>query len=239
MYRNAAVALIMLCAISAHSSGEEKKLPSIGALKPFNALIGKWNAAGVPEGTLEERNKGHWAETLSWEWQFKGDDAWIVVIFEKGKYFKRGELRHLPKENTYQFRIETIDKQALVFLGTFTERNLSVERTDDKTKETQRLVFSLLHFNRIVYRYDVKPADKTFYTKLYRVGATKDGEPLVITGFNERECIVSGGTGTSPVMYQGKIYYVCCSGCRDEFNDNAAKYVAEFEKKRAAFDKKK
>ena len=48
-----------------------------------------------------------------------------------------------------------------------------------------------------------------------------------------------GGTGTSTVSFQGKTYYVCCSGCRDEFYATPAKYVAEFEKKRAEFNKKK
>ena len=32
-----------------------------------------------------------------------------------------------------------------------------------------------------------------------------------------------------PVTYQGKTYYVCCSGCRDLFNDNPAAIVAEAE----------
>jgi YHS domain-containing protein len=31
----------------------------------------------------------------------------------------------------------------------------------------------------------------------------------------------------------GKTYYVCCSGCRTEFNESPAKYVAEFEARKA------
>jgi YHS domain-containing protein len=41
---------------------------------------------------------------------------------------------------------------------------------------------------------------------------------------------VTGGLGTSTVSFGGKTYYVCCSGCRDEFNANPKKYVDEFEK---------
>jgi hypothetical protein len=240
MLRIAAATLLALgfCPLSSNSA-DEKKLPAIEALKPFNALVGRWNASGVPEGPAEERDRGHWKETLTWEWQFKAEEAWLVVVFDKGKFFKRGELRHLPKENLYQLKLETIDKQALIFRGAFKDRNLTVERTDDKTKETHKLVFSLLHSNRIVYRSEVKPADKTFFTKQYRVGATKEGEPFVTTGFNEKECIVSGGAGTSTVTYQGKTYYVCCSGCRDAFYESPAQYVAAFEKKRAEFNKKR
>ena len=32
-----------------------------------------------------------------------------------------------------------------------------------------------------------------------------------------------------PVAYQGKTYYVCCSGCRDAFRDDPEKYIKEFE----------
>lgn len=207
------------------------------ALKPFNVLVGAWNGAGTPEGTADERQKGHWTEVLNWAWQFKGEDAWLVVSFDKGKHFTSGELRPLEKPNTFRFIVKTTDKQDLTFEGEYKDKYLTLERVDEKTKETQRLVFALLHSNRITYRYEVKPAEKTFFTKLYLVGATKEGEPFVAKGFNEKECVVSGGQGTTPVMFKGKTYYVCCSGCRDAFNENPEKYVNEFEAKRAKFNK--
>ena len=46
------------------------------------------------------------------------------------------------------------------------------------------------------------------------------------------ECIVSGGKGTIPVSYNGKTYYVCCSGCRDAFKDDPEKFIKEAEKKK-------
>ena len=45
------------------------------------------------------------------------------------------------------------------------------------------------------------------------------------------ECIVSGGLGTMKVSYNGKEYWVCCSGCRDEFKENPEKYIKEVEAK--------
>ena len=41
---------------------------------------------------------------------------------------------------------------------------------------------------------------------------------------------MTGGLGTIQVAYNGKTYYVCCSGCREEFAANPKKYVDEFEK---------
>lgn len=203
------------------------------ALSPFNPLIGKWNAAGVPEGTSDEKQKGHWSEVMNWSWRFKGDDACLVVLFDKGKYYKSGELRHDAKNNSYNLHLETTDNKQHNFTGTLKNREVSFERIDEKSKETQRLIFSLFHSNRIVYRFEIKPADKTFFTKVYRVGATKDGEPLVGPGSREKECVVSGGLGVSTVVHEGKTYYVCCSGCREAFLEEPEKYIKEFEKRRA------
>ena len=107
-----------------------------------------------------------------------------------------------------------------------------MERTDDKSGETQRLVVSLLHSNRYLYRYDVKPADHTTFTQVYQVGATKEGASFASVD-DGPECVVSGGHGTMSTTYKGKTYYFCCTGCRDAFADNPEKYVKEYEARKA------
>ena len=240
MIHYAVPALLVAMIVHANSVADaDKPVPGTEALKLFNVLIGKWNGAGVPDGPPEKRQEGHWSETIDWRWKFKDKDAWIVATFEKGKYFTGGELRPLAEPNAFELKLTTLDKKELVFQGLFKERYLIVERTDTATKDTERLTFALLHSNRMTYTHEVKPAGKTFYTKLYRVGATKDGEPFVTTGFNEKQCAVSGGQGTTAVAFDGKTYYVCCSGCKEAFDKEPAKYAAEFEKKRLAFELKK
>jgi hypothetical protein len=63
------------------------------------------------------------------------------------------------------------------------------------------------------------------------VACNKAGESL---GAKEKKnlCVVSGGVGTSTVTYKGQTYYLCCSGCRDAFNENPEKYIKEFEAKK-------
>ncbi|MBI3832649.1 MAG: YHS domain-containing protein [Planctomycetes bacterium] len=39
--------------------------------------------------------------------------------------------------------------------------------------------------------------------------------------------MVTGGLGTISVSYKGQSYYVCCGGCKQEFNDNPEKVLAE------------
>jgi YHS domain-containing protein len=37
-----------------------------------------------------------------------------------------------------------------------------------------------------------------------------------------------------PVSYMGVTYYVCCSGCRDAFNENPAQIIREYLAKKKA-----
>lgn len=203
------------------------------ALRAFQDLIGIWRAAGNPEGTLADKQKGFWTETIAWEWQFKGKEVWLKAEFQKGKFLSAAELRYLPESKQYQLTATTADKQTQTFLGSFTDRRLVVERTDKATQETHRLVFTLLHANRFLYRYEVRAEGKPLFATRYQVGATKEGVPFATAGSVQPECVVSGGLGTSPVMFMGKTYYVCCSGCRDAFRDEPEKYVREFEEANA------
>jgi hypothetical protein len=202
------------------------------ALQAFNSLIGQWKGTGTPEGTNEEKAKGLWTESMKWRWQFKGDDAWLVVSFGKGKYFAKGELRFLADKDAYQLKLHTTGKKIVTFTGPLKDRRLTLDRADNDSKEEQRLVFSLLHSNRFLYYYQVKPQESGLFTQVYRVGATKQGVPFASKG-DEPECVVSGGLGTIKVSYKGKTYYVCCSGCKTEFDAHPEKYIKEYEQKKA------
>ena len=193
--------------------------------------------AGPPEGTKEERAAGAWSETAEWVWQFKDQDAWLAVTFDKGKHFTRGELRFTPEKDQVRFTLKLTapDKSSATFVGTLTDKDklLTLTRTDGPATEEQRVVFSLLHNNRHLYRFETRPANTTVaFEKKWQVGATKEGVPFADVAKGP-ECIVSGGLGTIKVSYKGKDYWVCCTGCRDEFKENPEKYIAEYEAKKA------
>lgn len=203
------------------------------ALQAFHDLIGSWRCTGSPEGTLQQKQAGFWTESMTWGWKFAKDDAWLVVAFEPGKHFTAGELRYLPRHDHFQLTLQTSGKESLVFTGPLTGRRLVLDRSDERTQTTHRLVFHLLHANRIVYSYETRPAQRPTFTRLYQVGATKEGVAFA-SGDGRPECIVSGGLGTMPVTYQGKTYYVCCGGCRDAFLDEPEKFIREYEARKAA-----
>ncbi|GIW80622.1 MAG: hypothetical protein KatS3mg105_2429 [Gemmatales bacterium] len=184
---------------------------------------------------MPERKDGSddfWIETISCEWQFKQDDAWIDLQFNRGKHYSSGTLHYLPTEDEFELRMLTSDKKKQIFRGSLEKnRYLRVVRIDPETKTTHRLTISLLHETRFLYEYAVANQGSTYFRRIYRVGATRKGVQFA-AGDHRPECIVSGGLGTSTVSYKGKTYYVCCSGCRAAFNENPEKYIKEFEAKK-------
>lgn len=199
------------------------------ALKPFNDLIGAWKGTGIPAGSRDEQQQGLWEETIVWQWQFKGKDAWLRADFTKGKHFQTGELRYVPDKDQYQLALQTVAKEKQVFTGKLEKRILTLQR--DTEQESQRLIIRLLHSNRYLYQLESRPASKTFFSRRYQVGATKKGVAFAL-GDGTPECIVSGGRGSIAVAYKGETYYVCCGGCRDEFLENPEMYIREAKAKK-------
>jgi hypothetical protein len=229
--------LFLLIGFTLAADASDKQTPK-QALQALNDLIGNWRGTGEPNGTREEKQRQFWQEKISWEWRFKGKDVYLRAAFDKGKHFSAAELRYLPDKERYQLTATTPAKEKLVFEGTLDKKRLTLERTDEKKKESQRLIMALLHFNRYVYRYEVKAAERNSFKEIYHVGATKEG--VEFAGDDDKpECVVSGGLGTMPVTYKGKTYYVCCSGCRDAFRDEPEKYIKEFEARKKAKTKER
>jgi hypothetical protein len=226
------VLLLALLGMAAAVPADPPRRGSKEALQAFNDLIGTWRGAGTPAGTREQQQRGFWSEKMAWQWQFKDRDAWLVVTFTDSKHFERGELRYRPTEDAFVLTVRTTGKESLTFIGPLKERVLALQREDEATHETQRIVLTMLHPNRCLYRYEVKPQNRALFTKRFQVGATKEGVPFA-AGDGRPECIVSGGLGTIAVTYKGQTYYVCCGGCRTEFNEDPEKYVKEYQRKKA------
>jgi hypothetical protein len=150
-----------------------------------------------------------------------------------GKYFRGGDVRYLPAKKVYVLTATDRKNQSLDFEGRLDPKGyLLFERVDKSTGETQLLTMnSAAEGVRFVYRYATRPKGGTVYNRQYLVGATKEGEAFGAVA-KKNECVVTGGLGTIAVSFMGETYYVCCSGCRDAFNEEPAKYVKEFKDKK-------
>ncbi len=209
----------------------DKKKEALAALQEF---IGDWKGSGGPDKPKPAATDPIWSEKLQWTWRFKGDDVWIVFDIKDGKFLKSGEVRYLLEKKKYQLTVVDKDDKKLEYVGDYDADKgiLTVERTDPDSKETQRVQMNTAAEGiRLIYRVAHKKDGTTIYVADYMVAATKEGQSL---GAKEKknECVVSGGLGTIAVTFKGDTYYVCCSGCKDAFNENPEKYIAEFKAKK-------
>jgi len=202
------------------------KLSPREALAPFGPLIGAWRGSGLPEGNTEARTKGLWTETIVASWHF-GNETSIRMAIASGKYLTDGELLPGDKAGTYRLRLTGVDKKTVEYAATLKDKTLTALYEDVAAAKTRKMVVVMLHGNRFTWRFEEKPTSGTFFTRVWQVGATRQGESIADKPDPEKECIVSGGAGTIAVSHEGKTYYVCCSGCKDEFKEDPDKYIRE------------
>jgi hypothetical protein len=219
--------LVTAALVLRSASGQEAEDPKRvkEALQELNDYIGGWNG----NGTTEQNRLEIWKERADWSWRFRGNDSWLVLKLTPGKHFKGGELHYLPAREVYELTLLGSDGKKSAFAGKLKKGRLILERRDPDTGATQQLQMNLAGGGiRFVYTFNVKPANRTLFTKELQVSFTKEGETFGAAQ-KKVECVVTGGLGTIPVSYNGVTYYVCCSGCRDAFNENPAKYVREYD----------
>jgi hypothetical protein len=200
------------------------------ALQEVGDFIGQWSGSG--EAKVAGKNT-LWKEKISWGWKFsKEGDSWIALEIEGSKYFSKGELRYNLKDKKYILKATDKDSKEQEFVGVINKQRLVLERKDDKSGDVHKLTLNTAAEGvRLLIAYDVQTGGKGLAGNIFKVTANKDGESLA-GGGKKNECIVTGGLGTITVSHNGKTYYVCCSGCRDEFNDNPQKYIDAAAKKK-------
>jgi hypothetical protein len=229
------VALLLVITLLALSAGVPAAPPAKDqakvkeALRELQDFIGGWKGSGSKKLNPGPRDT-FWSETVKWNWRFKGDDCWLQVEFDGGKLFRSADIRYLLDRKKYQLTATPAEgKDKLVFDGTLKDEKLVFERADPKTKEVQRIRMNTAAEGiRFIYIADRRDEGGTIWRTDAMVQSTKIGESLAKKEKKGPECVVSGGLGTMTVSYMGETFYVCCSGCKDAFNENPKKYVDEF-----------
>ena len=192
-------------------------------LQEIGEFIGQWNL------TAETKASGKlvsWKQSVTVNWKFKGEDSWLAVEIKDGKKDPAGELRFNPEKKNYTLKLIDKDKKETTYVGEFKRGKLTLESKDDKTKDVVKLMLNTISEGiRLNMVMETQSGGSGPYETLYKAVGNKEGESLAGGGAKKPECIVTGGTATIAVSYNGKTYYVCCSGCRDEFNANPQKYI--------------
>lgn len=218
----------LLWAVTASSNAQDSKKDPRAALQAFNEYIGSWQGDG--KGKV-----GNWAESIEWGWKFKGADAWLVFKIKDGKAVKGGEVRPVAdKMGVYKVEIEDANGKKVAYEGSIDDKGvLKLVAPDPDTKGNELRVRMFIAGDGVFFNYAMEKgkAGSKIGTDKIEVRAKKDGV-VFKAGSKQPECVVSGGLGTTAVQFQGKTYYICCSGCADAFRDNPEKWVKEFEAKK-------
>jgi hypothetical protein len=194
------------------------------ALQALQDYIGAWQG----NGTSEQNRSEIWKENASWVWRFTGKDVYLSLQIKDSKLFKSGAMRFLPGEGKYQLTLVDKKDAKQVYEGQLTKGNLILEGRDEQSKATNQLKMNIAGGGvRFVMTLSTRPEGRTIFNKQFQVSYTKEGESFGAAA-KKNECVVTGGLGTIAVSYMGQTYYVCCSGCRDAFNENPAQIIREY-----------
>jgi YHS domain-containing protein len=192
-------------------------------LKAFAGLVGDWRGSGQPE---RGRAKGAWTESASWAWKLSNDSAALEAQITKGKYLKSFVLRPGTAEHAFILDAVLANGSKRSFTGTSTDqKRLVVTAASQDGDGVKRITLTPLHDTRLLVLLEGGDGDGVV-ARLGEVGYTRQGVSFA-AGESGPVCIVTEGRGTISVSYKGKSYYVCCTGCRDLFNENPESVLAE------------
>ena len=200
------------------------------ALQELGEFIGQWKANG--EGTVDGK-KAIWKETWEFAWKFgKDGDAFILVKVADAKFFAKAEVRYDVEKKVYAVAVTDKADKTQAYAGKLTKGKFQLERKDEKSGDVHKLTINTAAGGvRLVAQYDVQTGGKGLAGNVYKTAGNKEGENFAGGGGKGKECIDTGGLGTNGVSYMGTGYYVCCSGCKEEFDANPKKYVDALKKK--------
>ena len=215
------------------AAADKKEVAEKAALQKVGEFVGEWKASGKTKLTGKETL---WKETLTMGWKFKDGSSSIALDIKDGKFYKSGVLTYDAEKKTYTLTMTDKAKADSAFTGTFVKGNLVLTSTDADSGDVHRLtLYTVADGARMVMKSELQAKGKGLFSEQFSLAGNKEGESFAGSGggaggAKKPECIVTGVAGTMQVSFAGKTYYVCCSGCREEFEANPKKYVDLFEK---------
>lgn len=236
---------LMDCSVVAHISFQKKsgRFEGKRELERFQTLIGDWRGVGQPR---RNSRKGAWIESTGWIWQFDKKKASLKMTAKDSKQLTSGVMKFDLKSKTYVLTGTLPDKSQRKYVEVPSKneeaddemKRIIFESAKDKKGKVHRLTVRILSDIRVVLLFESKRGTKGFYRQDGQIGYTRKGESIASSENTGPECVVSGGKGTIMVSYKGATYYVCCSGCKQAFEDDPEGIIADYLKKRKSGKKK-
>lgn len=214
---------------------EQRQEDVIAALQPLQILLGKWKAT-TRKALLDEPE---WVWDLTTE---PGQPA-LVLSSGKGAYLREARLTYSPANAEYTLTTKDAEGLQRRYQGTFSEpvqdvagddkqvhRSYQLELTETEPaveNEVWRIVLAQQDNNRYLINFDRQRGEGTF-VRIDTVNTLREGTSFAMleNDYGDKECIISQGQGTIQVSYEGRNYWVCCTGCAAAFNDDPKRWLA-------------
>lgn len=234
---NRLLLLLVLLSLAGIAHGDEGTSESSreaaqARLTPLQDFVGDWKGVGQRQ---RGKSEGGWIENSSWAWKFDGQAATITFTSADARYLASGQLTPGKKPGEYVLQIATPDgKTKGTYRGKLDDGKLIVSGDEPVEGLPERITWRLLAGGkRLVALYETRLGSSDRFARMAEVGYTRVGSGFG-QGSQGPECVVTGGFGTIEVRYDGKTYYVCCTGCKDYFDENPKEVIEEYLARKAA-----
>lgn len=221
---------------------EQRRLV-VAAMDGIQVILGSWNGT-----TKKDIGSFKALDAPKWVWDFrteKGQPA-LVMKSEKSQYVTEARLTYLPGREVYQMIAHDKEGQVRTLEGQFTSPVEEFEGEDRRVhrkfklelaevgdaKDAMKLTLNQQDNNRYLLGVERKKGGR--FVLVDTVGTQREDTSFALndTDYKDKTCVISGGLGTTQVSFNGKSYWVCCSGCKAAFDEEPARWVAEFEAKK-------
>ncbi len=231
----AVAVLVALMALGSAAGPVDDEIPA-----PFarlEGLVGSWKGTARPSAN---KVRG-WPESHAWAWKFAGGaPVGMILAVEGGKVVARGELGYDPATGRFTLAATDPAGKPATYVGPAPAgKDLVLDRAGPAADGGKERLTIRPNSNGIRYTMlvDRQAPGAPQYKNAIEVGLTREGEAFAAggpAGVEGPKCIITGGAASLTVSYNGTSYPLCCTGCRDEFNDNPDKYIARAAQKAAA-----
>jgi hypothetical protein len=216
----------------------------LNEMMPLQIMLGTWH--GTTQSKIGDFNG---LDAPAWVWDFQTDrnHPEMVMNSEESAYFRTARLTWLAESKQFQLKTTDAEGKRRTFQGTFSQVPEAVQGDDNKPQQTYKLALTEVdpadskdqwqvvfnHQRNDRYLMELYKKRGANFARFETVATQREGTSFALSDddYGERKCVISGGLGTMQVSYQGKSYWVCCTGCKGALEEDPATWIAEFEAK--------
>ena len=229
-------------AASGKSDTEKQIQAIITHLQPLQILLGQWRGT-----TRREYENFKAVDNHEWVWDLRTDakNPALTINSDKSPYLKQGRLSWNVDDQKFTLTATDTAGTKREFVGDFTDPVHEIVGSDDKLHKVFRLEFNQvdksgqasgemwqLSFeqqenNRYLLEVAKRRGNAAF-ARYDTVSTQREGTSFALsdTDYAEKTCIISEGLGTTEIVFKGRSYWVCCSGCKAAFDEDPETWIA-------------